>query len=232
MWSGPRNLSTAMMRSFGARADTAVSDEPFYGAYLKHTGDDHPMAAEVIAAMDCDWNSAAAALSGPCAQPVWYQKHMVHHMAGPVQLADLPGFTHAFLIRAPERVITSYAQKREVVTAQGLGFAKQRAWFEAEADRLGHAPPVVDSADVLADPAGTLARLCAALGIAWDAAMLHWPAGPRASDGVWAPHWYGRVLASTGFDGREEKLPALMGEAARVRDECRPHYEFLSAHKL
>ena len=221
-----------MMRSFGARADTAVSDEPFYGAYLKHTGDDHPMAAEVIAAMDCDWHSVAAALSGPCSQPVWYQKHMVHHMAGPVQIADLPGFTHAFLIRAPERVIASYAQKREVVTAEGLGFAKQRAWFEAEADRLGHAPPVVDSADVLADPAGTLARLCAALGIVWDAAMLHWPAGPRDTDGVWAPHWYGRVLASTGFDGREEKLPALMGEAARVRDECRPHYEFLSAYRL
>ena len=221
-----------MMRSFGARADTAVSDEPFYGAYLKHTGDDHPMAAEVIAAMDCDWHSVAAALSGPCARPIWYQKHMVHHMAGPVQIADLPGFTHAFLIRAPERVIASYAQKREVVTAEGLGFAKQRAWFEAEADRLGHAPPVVDSADVLADPAGTLARLCAALGIVWDAAMLHWPAGPRDTDGVWAPHWYGRVLASTGFDGREEKLPALMGEAARVRDECRPHYEFLSAYRL
>lgn len=232
MWSGPRNLSTAMMRSFGARADTVVSDEPFYGAYLKHTGDDHPMAAEVIAAMDCDWHSVTAALSGPCRRPVWYQKHMVHHMVGPVQLADLPGFTHAFLIRAPERVIASYAQKREVVTGEGLGFAKQRAWFESEADRLGHAPPVVDSADVLADPAGTLSRLCAALEIVWDAAMLHWPAGPHASDGVWAPHWYGRVLASTGFDGHNGPLPELTSEAARVRDECRPHYEFLSAHKL
>ncbi|WP_156256468.1 sulfotransferase-like domain-containing protein, partial [Sandarakinorhabdus oryzae] len=203
MWSGPRNLSTAMMRSFGARADCHVSDEPYYGAYLKHTGDDHPMAAEVIAAMDCDWHSVTADLSGLCAQPVWYQKHMVHHMVGPVQLGDLKGFTHAFLIRAPERVIASYAEKREVVTTEGLGFAKQRAWFEAEADRLGHAPPVVDSADVLADPAGTLSRLCTALGIAWDAAMLHWPPGPRVTDGVWAPHWYNRVLASTGFEGRE-----------------------------
>ena len=232
MWSGPRNLSTAMMRSFGARADTTVSDEPFYGAYLKHTGDDHPMAAEVIAAMDCDWHSVTAALSGPCAHPVWYQKHMVHHMAGPVQLGDLKGFTHAFLIRAPERVIASYAEKREVMTAEGLGFAKQRAWFEAEADRLGHAPPVVDSGDVLADPAQTLARLCAALGLAWDANMLNWPAGPRDSDGVWAPHWYGRVLASTGFDNREGPLPELTDAAARLRDECRPHYEFLAAHKL
>jgi hypothetical protein len=232
MWSGPRNLSTAMMRSFGARADCHVSDEPFYGAYLKHSGDDHPMADAVIASMDCDWHSVTAALSGPCAQPVWYQKHMVHHMVGAVALRDLKGFVHAFLIRAPERVIASYAEKREVVTAEGLGFARQRAWFEAEADRLGHAPPVVDSADVLADPAATLARLCTALGIAFDPAMLHWPAGPRATDGVWAPHWYGRVLASTGFDGREGPLPVLTGEAARIRDACRPHYAFLSKFKI
>ena len=232
MWSGPRNLSTAMMRSFGARGDCHVSDEPFYGAYLHHTGDDHPMADDVIADMDCDWHSVTAALSGPCTKPIWYQKHMVHHMVGEVALGDLKGFQHAFLIRAPERVIASYAEKREVVTAEGLGFARQRAWFEAEADRLGHAPPVVDSAEVLADPAGTLSRLCAALGIAWTDSMLHWPAGPRDTDGVWAPHWYGRVLASTGFDGREGPLPALTGEAANVRDECRPHYEFLSAHKL
>ncbi|MFZ4381549.1 MAG: HAD family hydrolase [Sandarakinorhabdus sp.] len=232
MWSGPRNLSTAMMRSFGARADCHVSDEPFYGAYLKHTGDDHPMADAVIADMDCDWHSVAAALSGPCAQPVWYQKHMVHHMVGEVALRDLQGFTHAFLIRAPERVIASYAEKREVVTAEGLGFARQRAWFEAEADRLGHAPPVVDSADVLADPAATLARLCTALGIAFDPAMLHWAAGPRPTDGVWAPHWYGRVLASTGFDGREGPLPVLAGGPARVGDVCRPHYEFLARFKL
>ena len=218
MWSGPRNLSTAMMRSFGARGDCHVSDEPFYGAYLKHTGDDHPMAAEVIADMDCDWHSVTAALSGPCAQPVWYQKHMVHHMVGPVQMGDMAGFTHAFLIRAPERVIASYAQKRQ--------------WFEAEADRLGHAPPVVDSADVLADPEGTLQRLCAALGIAWDAGMLSWPAGQRDTDGVWAPHWYGRVLASTGFEGHEGPLPVLDGEAARVRDACRPHYEAMAAHRL
>ena len=62
--------------------------------------------------------------------------------------------------------------------------------------------------------------------------MLRWPPGPRATDGVWAPHWYGRVLESTGFDNREGPLPVLDGEAARVRDECQPHYEFLSAHKL
>jgi Sulfotransferase domain len=232
MWSGPRNLSTAMMRSFGARTDTAVSDEPFYGAYLKHSGADQPMKEAVIASMECDWHRVAAALSGPCAHPIWYQKHMAHHMVGPVDFADLNGFTHAFLIRAPERVIASYADKRVTVTPDDLGYAKQRDWFDREADRLGHAPAVVDSTDILADPPAMLSRLCAALGIAWDPAMLHWPAGGRDTDGVWASHWYGTVLASTGFASAEKPLPVLQGEAERVRDACQPHYAYLAAHKL
>ena len=232
MWSGPRNLSTAMMRSFGARADTQVSDEPFYGAYLAQTGDDHPMAADVIAAMDCDWASVARALSGPAPRPVWYQKHMVHHMVGPVGLDDLPGFTHAFLIRAPERVIASYAAKRETVTADDLGFARQRDWFDREADRLGHAPPVIDSGDVLADPQGTLSKLCAAIGIDWDPAMLRWPAGRRESDGIWARHWYGRVLESTEFEAADSALPALPDDVLAVRDACRPHYDHMTRYRL
>ncbi len=173
MWSGPRNLSTAMMRSFGARPDTVVSDEPFYGAYLDATGDDQPMRAAVIASMDCDWHSVARAMSGPPPEPrpIWYQKHMAHHMEGPVGIADLPGHTHAFLIRDPARVVASYAAKRVRVRPEHLGVARQREYFDREADRLGHAPPVIDSADILRDPPGTLAALCAALGVPWNPAM-------------------------------------------------------------
>ncbi len=232
MWSGPRNLSTAMMRSFGARADTIVSDEPFYGAYLKHTGADQPMKDAVIASMDCDWHSVAKALSADAATPIWYQKHMAHHMTGPIDFADLPGFTHAFLIRAPERVINSYAAKRVTVTADDLGYALQRDWFDREANRRGSPPPVIDSADVLRDPAGTLSALCAALGIVWDPAMLHWPAGGRASDGIWASHWYGRVLESTGFEGQEGDLPLLAGAARAVGNACQPHYDYMRGFAL
>lgn len=232
MWSGPRNLSTAMMRSFGARPDTIVSDEPFYGAYLKHTGDDHPMAAQVIADMDGDWTSVAATLSGPAPAPVWYQKHMVHHMTGPIGLDEMPGFTHAFLIRDPARVIASYAAKRETIIAEGLGYARQHEWFDREADRRGTPPPVIDSADVLRDPQGTLTALCTALGIGFDPAMLHWPAGPRASDGIWASHWYGRVLETTGFAPAEAPPAPLGAPAAALRDACQPHYEALAAHRL
>ena len=232
MWSGPRNLSTALMRSFGSRADTLVSDEPFYGAYLEATGDDQPMREAVIASMDCDWQSVARTLGGPCPAPVWYQKHMAHHMEGPVGIGDLPDHVHAFLIRDPARVIASYAAKRVTVNAGHLGLARQRAYFDREADRLGHAPPVVDAADILADPAGVLARLCAALGIEWDPAMLAWEAGRRATDGVWASHWYGAVEASTGFGAPDERAVAVPEDARDVLAACRPDYEYLAGHRI
>lgn len=174
MWSGPRNISTAMMRSFGARPDCTVSDEPFYGAFLKASGEDHPLGAETIADMDCDWRSVLAAQSGEArgSAPIWYQKHMPHHMVGPVSIADMPDHRHAFLIRAPERVVASYARKNELRRAEMLGFAQLRRYFDMQADRIGSAPPVVDSDAILRDPAGVLEKLCGALGIAWDPAML------------------------------------------------------------
>jgi hypothetical protein len=207
MWSGPRNLSTAMMRSFGSRADTFVSDEPFYGPFLKTSGVDHPMREEVIAAMDCDWGSVMAGLRGPApdGSPVWYQKHMWHHMIGPVGYADFAGFSHAFLIREPERMIASYLRKRESAAFEDFGLERQADFFGREAERLGRAPPAVDANDVLENPEGVLSKLCDALGLGWDSAMLHWEPGRRATDGPWAPHWYGAVEASTGFGRRASR---------------------------
>ncbi len=234
MWSGPRNISTAMMRSFSSRSDCAVSDEPFYGCFLKASGADHPMRDDVIASMECDWRSVAGTLAGaaPGGRPIWYQKHMPHHMVGPVAPDDLTGVVHAFLIRDPARMAASYAAKRERMTSQDLGVAAQRAFFDREIDRIGKAPPVIDSADVLRDPAGTLGALCAALGIAWDPAMLAWPAGRHPADGVWAEHWYGRVEASTGFGAPEVPPKPLTGELAAVADACRADYEALAAYRL
>jgi Sulfotransferase domain len=234
MWSGPRNISTAMMRSFSSRPDCAVSDEPFYGCFLKASGADHPMREAVIADMDCNWHSVAATLAGPApgGEPVWYQKHMPHHMVGLIAPDDLTGVTHAFLIRDPARMVASYAAKREAVAAEDLGIAAQRAFFEREAERTGRVPPVVDAADVLRDPAGTLALLCAALGIAWTEAMLAWPAGRHAADGIWAEHWYGRVEASTGFGSPEGEPGALPEELARIADACQADYEALARYRL
>ena len=234
MWSGPRNLSTAMMRSFGSRVDTFVSDEPFYGCFLKETGAEHPMRDEVIAAMDCDWRSVMATMRGPTPDGslVWYQKHMWHHMTGPIGYGDFAGFIHAFLIRAPEQMIASYLRKRESAAFEDFGLERQAEFFEREADRLGRAPPVIDANDVLAEPQGVLSKLCAALGIPWDEAMLAWERGRRPTDGPWAPHWYAAVEASSGFGPPEMETNELPDGARRVADQCRPFYERLEAFRI
>ena len=234
MWSGPRNISTAMMRSFGARPDTAVVDEPFYAAYLARTGVDHPMVAEVLASQPNDWRDVIPALLGPVpgGKPVYYQKHMTHHMLPEIDRGWLPRMRNAFLIRAPEAVLASYVQKRANVALDDIGIVQQREMFDAEADRLGAAPPVVEAADILADPARVLARLCAALGIGYTEAMLSWPAGRRETDGVWAPAWYAVVERSTGFEAARRDPVALTPELQRVADAARPHYESMAAHRL
>jgi hypothetical protein len=234
MWSGPRNLSTAMMRSFGSRADTFVSDEPFYGCFLQDSGADHPMRDEVIADMDTDWRRVMASLRAPAPDrsPVWYQKHMWHHMTGPIGYGDFEGFTHAFLIREPERMIASYLRKRESAAFEDFGLERQAEFFDREAERLGHAPPVIDANDVLSNSEGVLSKLCTALGISWDVAMLSWEPGRRDTDGIWAKHWYGAVEKSTGFGAPETEPVELPNDARRLADRCRPYYERLAAHRL
>jgi hypothetical protein len=223
-----------MMRSFGSRADTFVSDEPFFGCYLKQTGIDRPMRDEVLAAMDCDWMSVMASLRRrtPDGSRIWYQKQMWHHMVGPIGYDDFKGFAHAFLIREPERMIASYLRKRESAVFEDFGLERQVEFFEREADRLGRAPPLVDANDVLANPEGVLTKLCQALGIQWDPAMLGWAPGRRQTDGPWAPHWYAAVEASTGFGPPETDQVELPDEAQRLADRCRPYYELLAEHRL
>lgn len=234
MWSGPRNLSTAMMYSFAARGDCQVWDEPFYAAYLQKTGMDHPMRDEVIAAGLADSRAVASACLAPlnAAQGLFYQKHMTLHMVPDFDRGFMRGLTNVFLIRHPARVIASYAKKREAPELADIGFVQQAELFDDVADWLGHAPLVIDSADIRATPRETLSRLCASLNIPFTDRMLRWPAGPKPFDGVWAPHWYNAVHASTGFDEPEGDLPALSPEFQRLCDQALPHYKRLERLKL
>ena len=228
MWSGPRNLSTALMRSFENRADCSVVDEPLYAAYLAATGLDHPGRDDVIASQPTDAAEVARELTGgPVATAVQYQKHMTHHLLPDFDRSALAPLSHAFLVRDPERVLTSYAKVRDEPTLEDLGLPQQAELFE----RYGG--PVVDAVDVLRDPRSTLGLLCDALGIGFDDAMLSWPAGPRDTDGVWAPHWYAGVEASTGFaphsPGSGDPLPDRL---APLLDRCRPYYDALAPYRL
>ena len=233
MWSGPRNISTAMMRSFSSRADCAVTDEPFYGAFLKQSGEPQPMAAEVIAEMDCDWQSVASTMRGsvPGNKAVWYQKHMPHHMVGPIDILDFPDHAHAFLIRDPELVVASYEVKNDLREAHLLGYAKLADYHKRVSDKLGHAAPVLDSNEILENPRKQLSALCAALGIGWDDNMLSWPSAPHPDDGIWGVHWYNAVQNSTGF-GAPTPQRDLSCEAQRIAEECRADYDYLAAQRI
>nr|WP_295661808.1 HAD family hydrolase [Polymorphobacter sp.] len=235
MWSGPRNISTAMMRAFENRDDTVVSDEPFYAAYLAMTGLDHPMRAEVLASQPNDWRDVAATMTGPVpgGRPLWYQKHMSHHMIDGIGLDWSDACRNAFLIRAPEQVLASYVRKRSEVTLDDIGIVRQAELFDRVAQRSGSAPPVIESADVLAAPRQTLAMLCAALGLAFSERMLGWPAGPRASDGVWAPAWYDVVERSTGFASLPATTEAELPDALKtIADAARSFYDGMARWRL
>ena len=228
MWSGPRNLSTAMMYAFGQRADFAVWDEPFYTAYLASTRLDHPMRDQILASGETDPNKVIAACVGsiPDNKPHFYQKHMTQHMIPGFDRSWIGEVSNVFLIRHPVRVIASYAAKRDDPTANDIGFRQQFEVFDY-VRRLGQLPIVIDSTDIRANPSLALKGLCAALDLPFDPAMLSWPKGGHPADGVWAAHWYGAVHNSTGFAGVEGALPELAGAYEDLENESLLYYNEL-----
>ena len=231
MWSGPRTVSTALMRAWENRPDTVVTDEPLYAFYLTATGLDHPGRDEVIASQPQDWRVVLRELTAgplPPGVTIYYQKHMTHHLLPSVDRSALAGLRHAFLIRDPRSLLASYARVRSAPTLADLGL-RQQAWLFEE-----FGGPVIDSADLLAAPEAALRALCAALGVPFSAAMLSWPPGPRASDGVWAPYWYDNVRRSTGFVPVTGPVPPAGLDPALepLLDECMPYYEKLRKNIL
>lgn len=238
MWSGPRNISTAMMRSFENRPDTLVIDEPFYACYLKETGREHPGRELILKEQPTHWQAVVDDLLAPLPadRTILYQKHMSHHMLPTMGRDWMAHIRNAFLIRDPRLMVRSYAKARAEVSLEDLGVRQELEIFREVADRLGTPPPVIDSAEVLAAPKEKLAVLCASLGIPFHAAMLSWPRGPRPSDGVWAPWWYKGVEVSTGFappEGADEDGEiALPDHLQRIADQAMPAYDELKQYAL
>lgn len=238
MWSGPRNISTAMMRSWGARGDCVVSDEPLYGHYLSMLEEEkrreHPVFAEVMDSQGTDCDRVIESLIGevPGGKRVWYQKHMAHHLTYACGMEWLGGLTNCLLIRDPAAMITSFIKVIENPTPEDLGLPQLMRIFEWVERNTGRVPAVVDSRDVLMDPAGVLGRLCERVGVSFDEAMLSWEDGARDSDGVWGPYWYSSVYASTGFSPYVEKDEVVPARLRGVLDECRAMYDVLARNTI
>jgi hypothetical protein len=227
VWSGPRNISTALMRSWENRPDCRVVDEPLYAYYLAETGLDHPARDEVIAAGQTSWQAVVAELTAPV-EGIYYQKHMTHHLLPQLPRDWIDSLTNVLLIRDPAEVVASYVRSRADVVAEDIGLVQQAELY----DQLGGVPPVIDAADFLRDPEGYLRWLCRHIDVAFTHDMLRWPAGPRASDGVWAPHWYHAVLASTCFEPYRPRETELHGGALEAAQRSRPYYERLHAARV
>src|SRR2546423_3956621 len=235
MWSGPRNISTAMMRAWGNRPDTFVVDEPFYAFYLDATGREHPGRAEVIAHGETDWRRVIAQLTGPVpnGRRIHYQKQIPHHLLPEIDRAWLANVTNCFLIRDPAEVIISYIRKNNDPTLEDIGFVQQAEIFDWVCERRGAIPLVVDAHDVLEDPGKMLRLLCEAVGVEFTEAMLSWPPALRETDGIWAKHWYEEVATSTGFrkpsQRKRESVPDRLRDIYERSREC---YERLYQHRL
>jgi hypothetical protein len=234
MWSGPRNISTAMMRAWENRGDCAVSDEPLYAHYLAATGADHPAREEVIAAGESDWRKAVADLLGPAPgnTPIWYQKHMCHHLLPQMDRDWIDGLFNILLIRDPAEVVASYLRARGTVSAEEIGLPQQTELYARLSAGESGPPPIIDAGEFLKDPEGHLRALCTLLKIDFTTRMLKWPAGPRDSDGVWAPHWYAAVWNSTGFEAPRARRNELDASARQVVAECSDHYASLRQQRL
>lgn len=234
MWSGPRNISTAMMRSWGNRRDAVVCDEPLYAYFLKATGKPHPMADEIIAHHESDWQRVVEWLTGPLPEgrTLFYQKHMTHHLLPEIDRSWLMRVTNCFLIRDPAEMLTSYLRKMPDPVLEDTGYPQQVEIFDYVRSRTGTTPPVVDTRDFLQNPRRWLGLLCDALGLDFQESMLAWEPGFRDTDGIWASYWYTEVPTSTGFRPYVPKRESVPDEFRTLADQCQSLYQQLYQHRL
>jgi hypothetical protein len=238
MWSGPRNISTAMMRSWGNRSDTIVIDEPFYAYYLERTGKSHPGAAEIIANGETDWRKIADRLTKapmPSDKTIFFQKQMTHHLLPEIGREWISELRNCFLIRDPREVILSYIKKNPAPALEDLGFVQQYEIFNFVLKSYRPAasvPLVVDAKDILVNPERMLRLLCRAIHVEFDPAMLSWPPGLRETDGMWAKYWYEDVARSTSFQSYKPKEGNVPDRLREVYERCRECYNRLYECRL
>ena len=234
MWSGPRNLSTALMRSFENRSDSFVSDEPFYPFYLYKTGHHHPMKDKIIESGQINYNQIIKSITGtiPHSKKIWYQKHMAHHILSGLDFNWIKKMNNCLLIRHPKDVILSYSKKNVIESIYQLGYLQQIEIYKMLAKEMGTPPIIIDAQDLLREPKKMLVEICKNLRITFDDKMLSWPQGVRKTDGIWGRHWYKQVEASTGFKPYVKTNRIIPSQYQDLYNECMEYYNFLYQNRI
>ena len=234
MWSGPRNVSTAFMRSFENRSDCFVSDEPFYSYFLNETGLDHPLKDKIIKSGIIDYSQTIDYLTGPIphSKKVWYQKHMAHHILPNDDISWIKSLNNCLLIRHPNEVMLSYLKKNEIDTVEQLGYVQQINIYNMLVHDLGTPPIVIDARNLLEKPEEMLIKICKNFQIDFNKKMLSWPSGPRGTDGIWGQHWYKQVESSTGFKPYIKNNRVVPSKYQTIYRRCMKHYDFLYQNRI
>ena len=234
MWSGPRNISTAMMRSWENRADTFVIDEPYYAYYLSQNDLQHPGRDEVLQAGELDSGKVSHGLvhdtSGSCS--IYYQKHMTHHLLESINRDWMESVTNCFLIRDPKDMIISYHKVHSDITSNLLGLYQQKEIFEYVKKMTGEIPPIIDSKDVLMNPEEILGKFCDRIGVVFSGEMLSWSKGARDTDGNWGKYWYKNVMNSTGFNKYVPKTEEVPEKYLALYEESYKLYQDLHKRRI
>lgn len=223
-----------MLRSWGNRPDTFVCDEPLYAHYLQQTGLEHPGRDEVIAHHEPDWRKVVDGLTGPIPdeKPIFYQKHMAHHLLPAIKRDWLSKLTHCFLIRDPREMLTSLINHLPTPTLEDTGLPQQVEIVRYVERTVGKTPPIIDARDVLENPRKMLQGLCDAVEVTFTDSMLSWPPGRRETDGIWARHWYAAVESSTGFQPYRPKSEEVPPRFQELLAKCTEYYDELFEQRI
>ena len=231
-WSGPRNISTALMRSWSSRKDTYVTDEPFYAYYLKETQINHPMHEKIINHYFSDYDKIVNHLINevPNQKNIWYQKHMAHHLIDLTKIDWIKKCENCILLRHPKEVISSYTAKNKLNSITELGYPQQfeiTKFLKESNQRF----KIIDSEDLLKNPRKVLSDWCKSINIKFDESMLQWKKGSHPNDGIWWQHWYNNVIKTTGFQKYEKKDISIENEYDSIYNDSMEYYNYLKGFK-
>ena len=231
LWSGPRNVSTALMYSFLQHPAIHVIDEPLYAHYLSKTSVSHPGDKEVLLTMEHDGEKVLKKIVSETKKfQIVFLKNMAHHWIG-LDSSWLDKYDNIFLIRDPKQMLPSLVNQLPKPILRDTGLKTQVEIYD-RLQKQGKQPIIIDAKYLLKNPKKILRIVFKHLGLPFSTRMLKWPKGPKREDGIWAKYWYHNVHQSeefTPYYAKKEPFPEHLNE---LLDECTPYYQYLTKRSI